>query len=501
MCNAIHIILIAFILLRFTVEANNFTNHFEFDLIYQSMENIKIMQLTENISLTTNITTQNNNIQEAKNIYFARYIAITIFLCFLLPYGFALLYSGFGYSGDFVSIVATTILTTSIITLLWGTLGFTLAFGNSQNGFIGDMKYAVYLGINMTSIPEFHSENVPGILFVFYSCLVACIPTTILIGSIIKKFKYFSFLFFIFLWTIIVLAPVTHWVWNSNGFLNVLGVIDQSGGLVINTTSGFSSLAITILSDKYYKKQFNVSGPKNTSTMLLLIAICFIWIGYLGLSSGFLNHNEAEIIHSLINTIFAGCTGSIVFLIFSYIKYNKPKIQLICVGIICGINSVNSGSGFIPIYGVLVITIFSSSLVIVFSEIRQHNQCYSDNLEVFTLNGLSGIIGELGTGIFSSKDIRGISGGIDGNWYLLAYQVAGIICVALWSFIWSLLLFIVIYYTKILQFQDSNDFLGYGILIHKNEIDLVIEDLIEKEEMLDVSGSSNKDEEDKNDEG
>src|SRR5438552_17955829 len=96
--------------------------------------------------------------------------------------------------------------------------------------------------IGATPIPP--SATVSSKTFMIFHAMFAIITPALITGAFAERAKFGPFLLFMALWSLLVYAPVAHWVFASDGWIaaNVKGV-DFAGGTAIHLNAGAAALA------------------------------------------------------------------------------------------------------------------------------------------------------------------------------------------------------------------------------------------------------------------
>jgi Amt family ammonium transporter len=175
---------------------------------------------------------------------------------FMLP-GLALFYGGMVRRKNVLSSMMHSFVAMGVIAMEWVIIGYSLAFCNG-NWFIGGLDHLFLRGIDLNST----TGTIPTYAFIAFQGMFAIITPALISGAVAGRIKFKSYIVFIALWSLIVYAPVAHWVWGG-GFLTG-EALDFAGGTVVHITSGISALAILVFLGKrkgFHKASQCYSNP------------------------------------------------------------------------------------------------------------------------------------------------------------------------------------------------------------------------------------------------
>ena len=287
--------------------------------------------------------------------------------------------------------------------ILWFLFGFTLTFGPSIGGIIGNFKYAFLQNISSSDCLEgMPADTISGGLFVAYQMMFALMVPVIVTGSWAEKMTFSAFLIFIFVWPIIVYYPIAHWIWNSTGWLSVYGALDFAGGSVIHASSGVAGLIVSIAIQRRKK---NI-GLAHHNLPLSIFGGCLIWAGWYSFNGGSSYKANFQAAGALLNTHLSACFSAACWVLLSFIKERKWKVSSLINGAFAGLASITAGSGFVAPWASCVIGLISGSIswyaVVFFKEYLN----LDDVLDVTSLQGVPGVIGTILVGFFATDSMQ-----------------------------------------------------------------------------------------------
>ena len=300
----------------------------------------------------------------------------------------------------------------ALLSVMWFVFGFSLSFGDSGNGFIGNMDWVFLKGVPSDDSLDY-APTIPGVLFVKFQLMFACITPLLLTGTIAERMKFSSFIIFIAAWSTLIYYPLVHWVWGG-GWLAQLGVVDFAGGIVIHTSVGMAALAAALVLGK--RRNYGPAIMIPHSIPLAVLGSSLLWLGWFGFNAGSALAASGGVAgNTVIVTHMASSVSALIWGGLSWVRTGKPSVVATINGAIAGLAGITPASGFVSAEHAFVIGIaigvISYSGVVLFKE-KLH---IDDALDVSSVHGVAGIVGSLAIGIFASTMIN--PGGVDGLLY------------------------------------------------------------------------------------
>lgn len=356
----------------------------------------------------------------------------TALVCMMTP-ALALFYGGLVRQRDVLSIMIQNFVCMGVIGLIWVFGGFSLAFGPSIGGVIGDIT--TYFGMYHVGIepnPQY-AANVPFILVFAYQMMFAIITPALMTGAFVGRFKFGAYLFFIAFWTILVYLPAAHWVWGG-GFLAKLGVVDFAGGIVIHASAGFSALAAA----KYLGKRKLAAGEKESqpaSLPLVAIGAGLLWFGWFGFNAGGAYAADALAAYAFTNTMLAGSIAMLVWMFWEWKESGRPSFSGVLVGAVTGLATITPAAGYVEPMTALLIGAIGASVCFNAKYVQKWLKI-DDTLEVWRAHGVGGMTGAILIGVTASSSINAVSASA----YQLGIQAMAVVIVAAYAWIITMIL-------------------------------------------------------------
>jgi Amt family ammonium transporter len=326
----------------------------------------------------------------------------TALVLFMTIPGLALFYGGLVRTKNVLSILMQCFVITSLVSLLWLILGYSLAFSEG-NAFIGGLDKALFAGIGQDSL----SGAIPEIAFALFQMTFAIITPALIVGGFAERMRFSAVLVFSALWLLLVYAPVCHWVWGG-GWLSQLGAMDFAGGIVVHITAGTAALVAAIMLGK--RRGFMETAMMPHNMTLTLTGAGMLWVGWFGFNGGSALASNGDAAMAMFVTHISASAGAFTWLAAEWIRYGKPSALGAVTGMVAGLGTITPASGFVGPAGALVIGVLAGAICFVATNYLKRTLRIDDSLDVFPVHGVGGILGTLLTGIFASNALGLFSG-------------------------------------------------------------------------------------------
>lgn len=376
----------------------------------------------------------------------------TALVCMMTP-ALALFYGGLVKQRNVLSIMIQNFVCMGLVGIIWVFGGFSLVFGPSIGGVIGDIS--TYFGMYHVGIspnPEV-ADNIPFIMVFAYQMMFAIITPALMTGAFVGRFKFGAYLFFVGFWTIIVYLPVAHWVWGG-GFLAEMGVVDFAGGIVIHASAGFSALvAAKYLGSMKKAKGETESGP--SSLPIVAVGAGLLWFGWFGFNAGGAYAADALAAYAFTNTMLAGAVAMLVWMAWEWLESGRPSFSGVLVGAVTGLATITPASGYVEPIAALAIGAIGASVCFNAKYVQRWLKI-DDTLEVWRAHGVGGVTGALLIGILASSHINEVAAG----WHQFGVQLLAIVIVAAYASIITIILLKILDSMGVLRVPDQEQIDG-----------------------------------------
>jgi len=379
-------------------------------------------------------------------------------LVLLMTPGLALFYAGMVRSKNVLGTIMQSLFMISLISIEWVYLGYSMSFGPSVGGFVGDLSWFGLSGV--TNEPsEVYATTIPQTVFMVYQCMFAIITPALITGAFAERVKFAPFIIFSVLWAVLVYNPVCHWIWGSGGWLGTMGVLDFAGGLVVHATCGMAALAGVL-----------VIGPRRgygrTSFMphnlpMTVLGTGLLWFGWFGFNGGSALAADEIAATAFVATHFGGMAGMAMWVTMEWLSQGRPTTLGAASGAIAGLATITPTAGFVGPNSAIMVGLLGGAFCYVAVNIKGKLKL-DDSLDVVGIHGVGGLLGTLCLGVFASTAVNpgGVDGLLAGNPAQLFIQFKGAVIVSLYAFAVSWILFKVIHSTIGLRLTDEDEVAG-----------------------------------------
>ncbi len=323
-------------------------------------------------------------------------------LVLIMTPGLAFFYGGMVNKKNVISTMLQSFISMAVITILWLVFGFSLAFGTSWNGIIGNPLDFFLMQNVLDGNPWAAAPTIPFILFAIYQLKFAIITPALITGAFAERIKFTSYILFIILFCIFIYCPLAHATWHPDGLLAKLGVLDFAGGTVVHMSAGIAALVAAI----YLKKRYEASHNPARITYVLL-GTGLLWFGWFGFNAGSAMGAGNLAAIAIATTTGASAAAAFSWIIFDALRGKKPSAMGTCIGAVVGLVAITPAAGFVTVPQSIVIGIISSLICNLMVEWRTRTSI-DDTLDVFPCHGVGGMVGMLLTGVFAHNQINSV---------------------------------------------------------------------------------------------
>jgi Amt family ammonium transporter len=292
----------------------------------------------------------------------------------------------------------------------------------------------------------------------------AIITPALAVGAFVDRVRFPAMLVFVVLWSLIVYAPIAHWVWASTGFLARAGVLDFAGGTVVHINAGVAGLVAALVVGKRLGFRQEPMEPHNLT--LTVIGASLLWVGWFGFNAGSAVAADGRAGMAFAVTHIATAAAALAWMLVEWATRGKPTVLGIASGAVAGLVAITPASGFVAPGGALVIGLVAGLVCWWGATGLKNAMGYDDSLDCFGVHGVGGIVGALLTGVFAVSAIGGTPGLIEGNAGQLLIQGKGIAVTIIWDAIASFVILKAIDLTMGLRVDRDIEREGLDLALH-----------------------------------
>lgn len=387
----------------------------------------------------------------------------TALVMFMTP-GLALFYGGMVRGKNVLSVLMYSFFAIAVVTVLWVLVGFTLAFGPDKAGLIGGLKWLGLSGVGQAPNTDY-APTIPAVVFMMYQGMFAVITPALITGAFVERIKFSAYVVFTAAWSLLVYAPLAHWVWGLGGWLRNLGALDFAGGAVIHASAGAAGLAAAIVVGRRRGYSVELMHPHNIPMTLTGGAI--LWFGYFGFNAGSALTAGGLAGMAFICTHISAAAASIGWVLAERFKSGKPTTLGGITGAVAGLVAVTPAAGFISPMSALVLG-FVAGIICFWAVTLKWRFGYDDSLDVFGIHLVAGTLGMLALGLLAQKSLNGAgnNGLFFGNASLLGTQLLTVGTAIAYSFLMTILILKVVEAVTGLRVTDEEENAGLDLSHH-----------------------------------
>ena len=333
-------------------------------------------------------------------------IATVLVLLMTVP-GLMLFYSGMLRTKNALSVVAHIFAASAVVTLTWAMLGYSLAFtpGNGWFGGLSRLFAEGLVGPKVGAHPL--APTVPESAFFLFQLSFAIIAFALITGATVERMRMGATVLFAALWTLLVYAPIAHWVWHPTGWLAVMGHMDFAGGTVVHVAAGASGLAAAWVVGP--RKGFGTEPMIPHNLLITVIGAGLLWAGWFGFNAGSAFEAGSRAVGAVLATQVAASASSFVWGLCEYVKRGQMSVLGMATGAIAGLIAITPASGYVGILGALGIGTTASVICFFAVTNFKSRTGIDDTLDVFALHGVGGLVGTVLVPVFALSAIAPVT--------------------------------------------------------------------------------------------
>jgi Amt family ammonium transporter len=399
--------------------------------------------------------------------------ATALVLMMTIP-GLALFYGGMVRKMNVLATVMQSFAICSLVAVLWMIAGYSIAFGNG-GAYVGDLSKLFLNGIDLGITSPFTmgpaddpvAFTIPESVWIMFQMTFAIITPALITGAFADRMKFSALLWFMGIWSLVVYAPIAHWVWHPSGFMWDWGVLDFAGGTVVHINAGVAGLVAAIVLGKRRGYPSEQMSPHNL--VLSVMGASLLWVGWFGFNAGSAAAANGRAGMAMLVTMLAAAVAGLAWMFAEWATRSKPSVLGIISGAVAGLVAITPASGFVNPTGALVIGIAAGLICFWASTSLKHMLGYDDSLDCFGVHGIGGIVGAILTGVFATETISGVeglNGLLYGNAAQFMTQIYGVVVTIIYTTIVSFVLLKIIDVVIGLRVDQDVEREGLDLALH-----------------------------------
>ncbi len=391
---------------------------------------------------------------------------------FMTP-GLALFYGGMVRGKNVLAMLMKNVIAMGIVTVTWVVIGYSLAFSQDAGGLgvvgdlnlfgLGEMGFGDELGLGNA----IQGLTIPDNAHMLFQMMFAIITPALISGAVAERMKFSAWVIFIAIWSIIVYAPMAHWVWQADGFIFAdLQAIDFAGGLVVHINAGAAALALVLVLGRRRGWRETVMRPH--ALPLTVLGAMMLWFGWFGFNAGSALVSDGGAANAFATTQIAAAVAATAWVFAEQVVNGKPTTLGFASGAVAGLVAITPAAGFVSPLWAMVIGLAAG--VICFSALQlKFRFHFDDSLDVVAVHLVGGIVGALLLGLFAKEAIGGVDGLFFGNPLQLLQQLASVGIAFGYSFAVSYAIAYILNRTMGIRVSEEEERQGLDLTLHDEQ--------------------------------
>ena len=386
----------------------------------------------------------------------------------LMTPGLSFFYGGMVSPKNIISTMLQSFIALGIISVIWYVVGFSLAFGDSIGGFVGNpMTHFMFNGVGTAPAANPGiNQGIPFVLFAAFQLKFAIITPALITGSFAERVRFWSYIVFIVLWSLLIYAPLAHWAWHPEGWLFKLGVLDFAGGTVVHISAGIAALVGAMVLGR---RKTHIEGQSHNVlyTPYVILGTGLLWFGWFGFNGGSALAANGQAVTAFVNTNLASASAAIIWILVDTMRGRKPSALGACIGAVVGLVAITPACGYIN-YGPSLLIGAVAATVSNYAVVRKSRTSLDDTLDVFPCHGIGGIVGMLMTAIFATEAFGGVIA--TGDFKLLINHLIALVAVVAFTGVGSWLVYKLTNLITPLRVSEDQEEEGLDISQHEETV-------------------------------
>jgi Amt family ammonium transporter len=365
------------------------------------------------------------------NIGNTAFMLICASLVMLMTPGLAFFYGGLVARKNVLTIMIQSFVSLGWTTVLWFAFGYSMSFGPTWHGIVGDPTYYAFLkGVTLQTMFTGNDAGIPLLVHIAYQMMFAIITPALITGAFANRVTFKAYFLFLTGWLVFVYFPFVHMVWSPDGLFAKWGVLDFAGGIVVHNTAGFAALASVLFIGRRH-----VVENKPHNVPLIALGTGLLWFGWYGFNAGSELRVDAVTASAFLNTDIAASFAAITWLFVEWAAGRQPKFVGLLTGAVAGLATITPAAGYVSPLTAVVIGILAG-IVCYYAVALKNRLRWDDALDVWGVHGVGGMLGIILLGMFASKawNPNGADGLFFGGAAFFGKQCVAVIVSSVWAF-------------------------------------------------------------------
>jgi ammonium transporter, Amt family len=393
------------------------------------------------------------------------WMLISTALVLLMTPALAFFYGGLVRSKNALNTMMMSFISLGFVAVLWAVIGYSLAL-TPGNNWIGDTSLAMLNGVGTAETGAIVALTIPHMLYMAFQATFCIITAALISGAIVERMRFSAYVLFISIWSVVIYAPLAHWVWGG-GWLADMGALDFAGGTVVHVNAGVAALVAALVIGK--RRDYPSSSLVPHNVPFVLLGVGLLWFGWFGFNAGSALAASPIAGLAFVTTMLAPAATLVVWTVLDFVRLGKATAVGGATAIVVGLVAVTPAAGFISPMNALLLGAIAA-VPSYFGLIIRARTGLDDSLDVVAAHGVGGTVGALLTGVFAQKSLNGLAdGAMYGNPHQFVVQATAVGAAILYSGVGTFILLKVIGLIVPLRASDADENTGLDLTLHGEE--------------------------------
>ncbi|MFT8676384.1 MAG: ammonium transporter [Acetobacter sp.] len=409
-------------------------------------------------------------------------VSTALVLMMTIP-GLALFYAGMVRKKNVLATLMQSFALCCIMSIVWMVAGYSLAFttgtpwiGGASRLLLNGLGEHIHNGVDIPFVlgadsPNATTMTIPESVFMMFQMTFAIITPALISGAYAERMKFSAMCVFSIAWSLMVYAPIAHWVWSPIGWLAGMGAADFAGGTVVHINAGIAGLVCALVLGR--RKGFGHDDLAPFNLTYAVIGASLLWVGWFGFNAGSAVGAGGRAGMAMVTTQIAAAGAGVAWIAIEWIRAGKPTVLGIISGAVGGLVAITPAAGFVLPGSALLIGLITGAVCYWSATSLKHMLGYDDSLDAFGVHGVGGIIGALLTGVFAYGPLSATDAnptGIVGSAHQLLVQAEAVMVTVVWCSVISFVLLKIVDATIGLRVTPDQELEGLDTSLHGEQI-------------------------------
>ncbi|GCD75505.1 ammonium transporter [Acetobacter pasteurianus NBRC 3299] len=397
--------------------------------------------------------------------------------------GLALFYAGMVRKKNVLATLMQSFALCCIISIVWMVAGYSLAFTTGSpwigglgrmflNGIGANIHNGADIGFTLgADSPNATTMTIPESIFMMFQMTFAIITPALISGAYAERMKFSAMCVFSIIWSLIVYAPIAHWVWSPIGWLGGLGTADFAGGTVVHINAGVAGLVCALVLGR--RKGYGQDDLSPFNLTYAVIGASLLWVGWFGFNAGSAVGANGRAGMAMAATQIAAAGAGVSWMLVEWLRSGKPTVLGVISGAVGGLVAITPAAGFVLPGSALIIGLITGVVCYWGATSLKHMMGYDDSLDAFGVHGVGGIVGALLTGLFAYGPLSATDSnpsGITGSVHQLIVQTEAVLVTIVWCAVVSFIILKVVDLVIGLRVTPDEELEGLDMSLHGERI-------------------------------